>query len=136
VLCTDCIIAGIVASFVGIAAALSIYVVIFVLVFLTGIILSRITPGEQYGMILEMAPLRRPEWKNVLQKSWLRIKEFLYIAMPLLIVASIILGLLQYAGAFEVFESLINPFSTIILGIPSYATTALVFGILPEGDGS
>jgi ferrous iron transport protein B len=124
------IIAGIVASFVGIAAALSIYVVIFVLVFLTGIILSRITPGEQYGMILEMAPLRRPEWKNVLQKSWLRIKEFLYIAMPLLIVASIILGLLQYAGAFEVFESLINPFSTIILGIPSYATTALVFGIL------
>jgi len=124
------IIAGIVASFIGIGAALSIYVVIFILVFLTGVVLSHITPGEQYGMILEMAPLRSPEWKNVLQKSWLRIKEFLYIAMPLLIVASVILGLLQYAGAFEVFEALIEPFSTIVLGIPSYATTALVFGIL------
>jgi ferrous iron transport protein B len=124
------IIAGIVAAFIGIIAALSIYLAIFFLVVLTGIILSRITPGEQYGMILEMAPLRHPEWKNVLLKSWLRIKEFLYIAMPLLIVASIILGLLQYAGVFEMFERWIEPFSTIVLGIPPYATTALVFGIL------
>lgn len=124
------IIAGIVASFVGIAPALSIYLIIFFLIVLTGIMLSRITPGEQFGMILEMAPLRVPEWKNVLLKSWLRIKEFLYIAMPLLIAASIVLGLLQYAGAFEIFESWIGSFSTTVLGIPPYATTALVFGIL------
>jgi len=63
-------------------------------------------------------------------KSWNRIKEFLFIAMPLLIVASIILGFLQYAGAFEAFQNYIEPFSTMVLGLPSYATTALIFGIL------
>ncbi|HUU76535.1 MAG TPA: ferrous iron transport protein B [Methanoregulaceae archaeon] len=124
------IVAGIVAAFVGITAALSIYVIIFFLVIITGILLSRITPGEQYGMILEMAPLRRPILKNVLSKSWIRIKEFLYIAMPLLIIASIFLGILQYIGAFDIFQAWIEPFSTMVLGLPSYATTALIFGIL------
>ncbi len=50
------IIAGIVAMFVGVAWAFSIYLVVFILIILTGIVLTRITPGEQFGMILEMAP--------------------------------------------------------------------------------
>jgi ferrous iron transport protein B len=124
------IIAGIVASFVGILAAMSIYLAVFALIIITGIFLSRITPGEQFGMIMEMAPLRLPTVHNVMMKSWNRIKEFLFIAMPLLIVASIILGFLQYAGVFEAFQNFIEPFSTMVLGLPSYATTALIFGIL------
>ncbi len=105
------IIAGIVASFIGILAALSIYLAVFALIIITGIFLSRITPGEQFGMIMEMAPLRLPTAHNVMMKSWNRIKEFLFIAMPLLIVASIILGFLQYAGVFEAFQNMIEPFS-------------------------
>ena len=124
------IIAGIVAAFVGIAAALSIYVITLGLVILTGLVLSRITPGEQYGMILELAPLRVPQLKNVVMKSWYRIREFLFIAMPLLIVASLILGFLQYAGFFDLFQQTISPLSEAVLGLPGYATTALLFGIL------
>lgn len=124
------IIAGIVAAFVGLAAALSIYLIVLLLVVLTGLVLSRFTPGEQFGMIMELAPLRRPLFSNVLLKSWLRIKEFLLIAMPLLILASLVLGFLQYAGVFAVFQSWIDPISTAVLGLPGYATTALVFGIL------
>jgi ferrous iron transport protein B len=124
------IIAGLVAAFVGIGAALSVYLIIFVIILITGFILSRITPGEQYGMILEMSPLRRPKFGNVLAKSWLRIREFLIVAMPLLILASIVIGLLQYSGLMEMFTTWIEPFSVAVLGLPSYATTALIFGIL------
>jgi ferrous iron transport protein B len=124
------IIAGLVAVFIGIAAALSVYLIIFMIILITGFILSRITPGEQYGMILEMSPLRWPMPGNVLAKSWLRIREFLVVAMPLLIVASIVLGLLQYMGIIAMFTAWIEPFSMAVLGLPSYATTALIFGIL------
>ena len=124
------IIAGIVAAFVGIPAALSIYVITLGLVILTGLVLSRITPGEQYGMILELAPLRVPRFKNVIAKSWLRIREFLFIAMPLLILASLVLGFLQYAGFFDLFQQAVSPLSEAVLGLPGYATTALLFGIL------
>ncbi|MCE5297810.1 MAG: ferrous iron transport protein B [Methanoregulaceae archaeon] len=124
------IIAGLVAAFIGLAAAMSVYLFVMVIILITGLILSRVTPGEQYGMILEMSPLRRPTVKNVLLKSWMRIREFLLVAMPLLIVASIILGLFQYSGLMAAFEEFIAPFSEAVLGLPSYATTALIFGIL------
>lgn len=124
------IIAGLVAAFIGLAAAMSVYLFVMVIILVTGLILSRVTPGEQYGMILEMSPLRRPIVNNVLLKSWMRIREFLLVALPLLIVASIILGLFQYSGLMTAFEEFIAPFSEAVLGLPSYATTALIFGIL------
>ncbi|NYT07043.1 MAG: ferrous iron transport protein B [Methanomicrobiales archaeon] len=124
------IIAGLVAAFVGIGAAMSVYLIVLAVILITGLALSRVTPGEQYGMILEMSPLRKPTVKNVLLKSWIRIREFLVIAMPLLIVASIVLGLFQYSGLMAAFEQFIEPFSATVLGLPSYATTALIFGIL------
>jgi ferrous iron transport protein B len=124
------VIAGVVAAFVGLPAAFSIYLIVFCLIFITGVFLSRITPGERFGMIMEMAPLRSPIPANVLKKSWRKIREFLVIAMPLLIVSSVILGVLQYAGVIAALQNAIAPFSTIVLGLPAYATTALIFGIL------
>ncbi len=123
------VIAGIVAAFVGILWAFSIYFIVFILIILTAVVLSRITPGEQFGMIVEMSALRRPQARLVLAKSWLRIKEFLFIAMPLLIITSIGLGLLQYYGVTEAFEQLVAPITVTLLGLPEYAATALLFGI-------
>ncbi|MDR0980611.1 MAG: ferrous iron transport protein B [Methanocalculaceae archaeon] len=124
------VISGIVASFIGFGAAFSIYAIVFVLVFLVGCILSRITPGEQYGMILEMAELRRPIASHVVRKAWMRVREFLYIAMPLLLVSSIFLGLFEYYSLIAMFEEFIDPISTAVLGLPGFAFTALMFGIL------
>jgi ferrous iron transport protein B len=123
------VIAGIVAAFVGIAWAFSIYLIVFVLIIITAVLLSRITPGEQFGMIVEMSVLRRPQARLVLAKSWLRIKEFLFIAMPLLIITSIALGLFQYFGLTDAFEQLVAPITVTLLGLPEYAATALLFGI-------
>jgi ferrous iron transport protein B len=124
------VISGIVASFVGLAAAFSIYLIVLGLVILTGLVLSRVAPGPQLGMVLEMAPLRRPRPDMVLLKSWLRIKEFLYIAMPLLLVSSVILGLLGYFGVIATVETAFASISEGLLGLPAYASTALLFGIL------
>jgi ferrous iron transport protein B len=124
------VISGIVASFVSLGAAFSIYLAVFGLIVLTGLVLSRVAPGPQFGMVLEMPQLRRPRPDMVLLKSWLRIKEFLYIAMPLLLASSVILGLLGYYGAIAAFQAAFAPVSEGLLGLPDYASTALLFGIL------
>jgi ferrous iron transport protein B len=123
------VIAGIVAAFVGILWAFSIYLIVFILIIFTALILSRITPGEQFGMIVEMSAIRRPQARLVLAKSWLRIKEFLFIAMPLLIITSIGLGLFQYFGLTDAFQQMVAPITVTLLGLPGYASTALLFGI-------
>jgi ferrous iron transport protein B len=124
------IIAGMVAAFVGIPAALSIYGMVFVVIVLTGILLSRVTPGKQMGMILEVAPLRWPRGNLVLAKSFHRLEDFLRLAIPLLVVGSVVLGVLQYYGILDAFEAFLAPLFVGILGLPSYAVTALLFGIL------
>ncbi len=123
------VIAGIVAAFVGILWAFSIYIIVFILIIFTAVILSRITPGEQFGMIVEMSALRRPQVRLVLAKSWLRIKEFLFIAMPVLIITSIGLGLLQYFEWTDAFQQVVAPITVNLLGLPEYASTALLFGV-------
>ncbi len=124
------IIAGIVASFVGIAAAFSVYAIVFVLILITGLVLSRVTPGERFGMIMEMVPLRWPDPKLVMKKSWTRLSEFLFIAMPLLLAGSVVLGLLEFFGVMTFFEGLVEPYTMALLGLPGYSATALIFGIL------
>ncbi|NYT06196.1 MAG: ferrous iron transport protein B [Methanomicrobiales archaeon] len=124
------IILGIVAAFVGLAAAFSIYILVLSLIIFTGLLLSKYTPGEQFGMIMEMAPLRWPEPRQVLTKAWGRMQEFFFIAMPMLLVGSVILGLLDFVGLTAAFEALIAPFSETVLGLPAYAASALIFGIL------
>jgi ferrous iron transport protein B len=124
------IIAGIVAVFVGITAALSIYLLVFVLIILTGFVLTRFAPGDQFGMILEMVPMRKPRLKQTLQRAWLRMKEFLFIAMPLLLVSSVFLGVLQYTGAIQAFQDIFAPYMESLLGLPADASTSLLFGIL------
>ncbi len=123
------VVAGIVAAFVGIIWAFSIYLIVFILIIITAIVMSRLTPGEQFGMIVEMPSLRKPRIQLVIRKSWLRIKEFLFIAMPLLIVTSVFLGLFQYFGVIDIFQSLVAPITVSLLGLPEYASTALLFGI-------
>lgn len=123
------VIAGIVAAFVGIFWAFSIYLIVLVLIILTAVGISRMTPGDQFGMIVEMAPLKKPRAIFVLKKSWLRIKEFLFIAMPMLIATSIALGLFQYFGWINAFQQLVAPITVTLLGLPAYASTALLFGV-------
>jgi len=124
------IIAGMVAAFIGIAAAFSVYFIVAGLTLATGLLLSRVTPGEQFGMILEIAPLRRPDPNLVSAKSWHRVRDFLFIAFPVLLAGSIVLGLLDYSGVLALFEAFVAPVLEGLLGLPSYAATALVFGIL------
>jgi len=124
------IIMGIVAAFLGILPALSIYLMVAILMALTGVLLSRTLPGDQFGMITEMAPLRWPDPVLVVQKSWNRLKEFIFVAIPLLIAGSVVLGVLDYAGFIGWFQEITDPFSRDLLGLPSFAVTALLFGIL------
>lgn len=124
------VIAGLVAIFVGIIPALSIYCIIVVLILASGYFVNKVSSGSEYGMVLEMPPLRRPRPADILEKTFKRVKEFLFIAIPALLVTSTILGIIQYYNGLLLIEQYLQGFSEVVLGLPSYATTALIFGIL------
>ncbi len=124
------IIMGLVARFVSIPAALSIYLMVLALTIVLGFVLGRVVKGEETGFVMEMVPLRMPRFKDVLDKTWLQMKEFVYVAFPLLIAGSALLGVLQYVHILDFVNTVMAPVTTGILGLPAYTSTALIFGIL------
>lgn len=124
------IILGLVGTFVGFWPAVSIYVLEITIIAAMGWILGRTLPGQRSGFIMEMTPLRKPELKSTIRKTWMKSREFLYIAFPLLLVGSAALGVADALGLLSGFQDFVEPISVGLLGLPSFAATALVFGIL------
>jgi len=123
------IIFALVAFYISPKAALAVYILNIIVIIISGKILSRLLPEVTPGMILEIPAYHVPSIKVALAKTWLRMKEFIFIAWPLLIVGSTILSLLQYYKADMLINNFFSPL-TFLLGLPLVVGTTLIFGIL------
>jgi ferrous iron transport protein B len=123
------IIFGLVAFFISPNAALAIYALNIAVIALSGRILSMILPEVTPGMIMEIPVYHLPSIKATLAKSWYRIREFIVIAWPMLIIGSVILSLMKFWGLDRTINTLLWPL-TFLLGLPETVGTTLIFGIL------
>ncbi len=124
------IIYGLVAYFISPTAALFIFFFNILVIALIGKILNKFLPFSSPGMILEIPKYHLPSLKVVLAKTWLRMKDFIYIAWPLLIIGSLVLSLFQYYKLDLLINKLLHPITVWILGLPEFVGTTLIFGIL------
>ncbi|MGV8025371.1 MAG: ferrous iron transport protein B [Anaerolineaceae bacterium] len=123
------VIFGLAAFYLGPAYGVGIYFLNILVIALTGRIISRFLPEESPGLILEMPVYRFPTLRTVTAKAWLRIREFIVEAWPLLIVGSIVLAVMNYYDLARITDVLFRPI-TWLLNLPSQVGTPLIFGIL------
>ncbi len=123
------IIMGLVGFYLGGRWAFFIYILNIVMIALVGWVFSKLLPGYCEGLIMEVPPYRLPTLRTVLAKTWLRLREFIVIAWPLLIGGSIALSLLTYYGLESKLNSLLS-FITSSLGLPAEVGVTLIFGIM------
>lgn len=124
------IILGLVGRFVGLHAALALYVFDLILVFALGRIAFKALPGEPVGLIMEMPPYKKPSIKNILMKTWSRTREFLYIALPIIVAGSVVIEALYLSGFMTYVVEATSPLMSGWLGLPPETGIPLVFGIL------
>jgi len=124
------IIFGLVAFFISPNAALMIFALNILVVAVSGKILSTLYPEPgSLGLILEIPAYQLPPLKNTLKKSWYRIREFIVIAWPLLIIGSALLALMEYGKVDLYFNRFLSPL-THLLGLPVSVGATLIFGLL------
>ena len=124
------IILGVAAAYAGISYALSIYLISVVLIVASGRLLRSVVPGKTAGLVLEIPLIRKPALVPIVKKTWLRMKEFLYIAIPLLIAGSIVFGWLELTGVSRLIEGPMAPITVGILGLPAFTGICLIYGVL------
>ncbi|OGC02256.1 ferrous iron transport protein B [candidate division KSB1 bacterium RBG_16_48_16] len=123
------VIFGLVGYYLGGTAALAIYLLNIIVISITGAVISKLLPEDTPGMVMEMPTYQRPQAKIVLLKTWLRIKDFVYIAWPLLIVGSLVLSIAEWYHVDNLLNQICSPL-TDLLGLPAAVGTTLFFGIL------
>ncbi len=123
------IIFGLVAFLIGPNYALAIFVLNIVVVAAFGKLMTVLSPENNLGLILEIPPYQLPRLRNTLQKSWYRLREFIVVAWPLLIVGSVILSLIEYGHLDGWINTLLSPL-TRLLDLPISVGTTLFFGLL------
>ncbi len=91
--------------------------------------LTRSKRRKSLGVIMEVPPLRRPYPKIVARKVWLRLREFVMMAWPVLILSSIALSLLSYAGTDATINRLLSPLTASWLHLPVAVGIPLFLGL-------
>uniref|UniRef100_A0A7C4EKK8 Ferrous iron transport protein B n=1 Tax=Thermodesulfovibrio aggregans TaxID=86166 RepID=A0A7C4EKK8_9BACT len=124
------IIFGIVGAYIGGLAAANLYIFNIIFIMFLGILMKKFIPEITPGLIMEIPPLRIPTLKNVFIKTWLRLKDFILVAWPLLVVSSIILSFLEYLKLDSYLNTLMSPLVNWFLGLPEQVGITLIFGIL------
>jgi len=121
---------GLVGSFVGIEWAYALLLVNLVIVMGMARLAFKVCPGESMGLIMEVPPLRLPTVRVVLAQTWNSAKSIIRVVFPVYIFGGGILAVLYSFNVLQPVEGFLTPLTVGWLGLPAYAGTALLFGVV------
>ena len=109
---------------------------ISIVLFAVGLLASRFVKGESRDLIIEVPPIRIPQIGNVIIKTIARLEWYLKEAVPLFILGTIILFVLDRLQVLGFMQSLASPVVVKFLNLPKQATNAFLIGFLRRDYGA
>ncbi len=126
------VIMGLVGYFLGYMYVIGLYAFNLLIIMISGMILKKMLPGISPEMIIDIPPYRLPTIKTLLLKTWHKVKDFVYLAIPMLIIGSIVLTLISYYQLNGYINNIFKPVLSGFLGLPAALGVVLIFGILKK----
>lgn len=102
----------------------------------TGWLASKVVKGRRIPLVTELPPMRMPVLGNVLKKTGGRLKWYLIEVIPLFLIGTLIMYLLDKSGALPWIIKAGEPLVTGWLGLPPEASAAFVMGFLRRDFGA
>ncbi len=105
-------------------------------IFTVGWLASKVVPGQAGDFILEIPPARMPKLSNIMIKVLARTEWYLKEAVPLFIVGTLLLYLLDAFNLLTKIQTALSPIVVTGLGLPAEAANAFVIGFLRRDYGA
>ncbi|XGV87488.1 MAG: nucleoside recognition domain-containing protein [Limnothrix sp. BL-A-16] len=102
---------------------------------LAGFLIDKFLPGSAAQFYIELPPLRLPKIRNVITKTWVRMKWYFWEVLPLFIWASVIIWVGRLTGIFDWLISGIEPIA-LGLGLPKATAPILLYGFFRRDYGA
>ena len=107
-----------------------IYGTLFLVWLILGLIINRVARGFSPELLIEIPPYRRPSWRAVFTKLWMRVYGFLREALPIILIAIFAIGILYNLGVFDAIANFAAPVVSGLFGLPEDSVVAIVVGFL------
>ena len=107
-----------------------VYLVLFSLIIILGVILNRALSGFSPEFLLEIPPYRFPPLLMLWKKLYFRIRGFLIEAMPVVLLGVLVINILLYFKLFDFVTGIFAPLVHGLFGLPKEAVVALSIGFL------
>jgi len=117
-------------------ALATLFGVVVVQMFVVGFLAARVLPGERSDFIMELPPLRLPVMRNLALKTLLRIRWYLWEAVPLFLVGTVLLFALDKTGLLPRIVEAGRPVVTGLLGLPAESAQVFIMGFLRRDYGA
>ncbi len=104
--------------------------------FAVGFIANKVLPGQSSDFVLEIPPMRYPSLGNIAIKTVARVEWYLKEAVPLFILGTLVLWVLDRLQVLGVLQTLASPIVVTFLGLPAKATDAFLIGFLRRDYGA
>lgn len=114
----------------GAKGLLPVFLTLFIVWLVGGILLSLIFKGESPEIFTEIPPYRLPYLGALFKKVWMRIKWFILEATPFVLLGVFIVNILYSLGIVHFLGGIVSPITTKLLGLPAEAAAALIIGFL------
>jgi len=124
------VVMGLVGRYLGISWVIGLYLFALLIAFILGSIASRILPGVPVELIMEMPSYKVPSLKTILTMTWIRLREYLEIATPLIIIMGALVKALEILGLLDVISNALSPITSSWLGLPKETGVLLILGVL------
>lgn len=116
------------------------YVVVFGILaaqmFLIGFLAEKLLPGYRSLFFMEIPPLRIPKFKNILTKTVQRITHFTAEAIPVFLMATFVLFVLNELGFLRLVEYLGKPVLESWLGLPPESIRVVISTVIRREAGA
>lgn len=101
-----------------------------------GWLAARVIPGDTSEFILELPPMRMPQLSHLFIKTLARMEWYLKEVLPLFVLGTAILFVLDVTGALAWLEQFARPLIVNWLGLPVETTEAFLVGFLRRDYGA
>ncbi len=110
--------------------------VIGVTLLAVGFLSAQILPGAPSDFILEIPPIRRPVFFNIVTKTMARLEWYLREVVPLFVLGTLILFFLDRLQWLPRIQKFAEPLVVRVLGLPPEAAEAFLIGFLRRDYGA
>lgn len=124
------VVMGLVGRYLGLWWVAGLYLFALINAFVLGSMASRALPGEPLELVMEMPSYKIPSLKTIMIMTWIRLREYFWIAAPLIVGMGALMKLLELTGALEPITLILSPITSGWLGLPKETGILLIFGIL------